>query len=324
MRASLAFSALLLVACPVGRQWPAETPMIDIAAGEFVLGHRVLACGGVGGTMDGCDSPADDNYALTWFPEISWLPAATAKISAFRMDQHEVTNVQYKLCVERGSCTVPQETELNGLAYYDAEAYSDFPVVHVTQAQASQYCVSQGKRLPNEAEWEWAARGSDASALRDYPWTGAQPPHCDVGGAYHLASAECATQMPAQVLQSQADRMNSGLRDMASNVAEWVADTWHPFAYCQNRKALEEKCQAQGGSCAECGTGEACALTAPCVPNLAICKPGTYEVYQDNKTEWVVRGGSYKRSRCALRLYARQLQTVSSSADVGFRCAQNL
>ena len=89
-------------------------------------------------------------------------PMHRVYMSTYWLDQHEVTNRQYRQCMESGGCGPPKDHSA-----YNDETRADHPVTNVTWTQARNYCGWRGKRLPTEAEWEKAARGIDA---RLYPW----------------------------------------------------------------------------------------------------------------------------------------------------------
>jgi formylglycine-generating enzyme required for sulfatase activity len=86
-------------------------------------------------------------------------------VDAFALDTHEVTNGQYRLCVRASRCLVPLEPV--GVKRPFAELDDRLPVVHVTVSQAAVFCRWLGRRLPTEAEWERAARGTHG---RKWPW----------------------------------------------------------------------------------------------------------------------------------------------------------
>ena len=89
------------------------------------------------------------------------FPQHKVYIDAFWIDQTEVTNAQYSLCVEAGACKYPAYK-----TYYEDGFYTAHPIIYVNWDDARTYCEWAGRRLPTEAEWEKAARGTDG---RVYP-----------------------------------------------------------------------------------------------------------------------------------------------------------
>jgi serine/threonine-protein kinase len=173
--------------------------MVQIPAGKFQMG---------------CDQAHNPGYyCLT-----NELPLHTVELKAYRIDKYEVTNSQYAVCVAKGGCTDPL-ISIN--AYYNKPAYSNYPVVGVDWKQANAYCAWAGKRLPSEAEWEKAARGS--ADTRMYPW-GDRVPDCT------LANFGTCKKEIAAVGSYPAGVSPSGTMDMAGNVWEWVND-WYREDY---------------------------------------------------------------------------------------------
>lgn len=93
-------------------------------------------------------------------------PAHTVTLDGFWIDQTEVTNAMYSLCVESGTCDQPSAT-----TYYNDRGYANHPVIFVSWENARTYCSWADRRLPTEAEWEKAASWDPvATEKRIYPW----------------------------------------------------------------------------------------------------------------------------------------------------------
>lgn len=144
-------------------------------------------------------------------------PQHTVQLDAFWIDQAEVTNRMYMVCVEGGICKEPaRHSSFTRETYYGDQKFLDYPVVYVNWFDASRYCQWAGKRLPTEAEWEKAARGSEGFI---YPWGNIEP------GAQHANHALLVGDT-TEVGSYPAGASPYGALDMAGNVMEWVAD-WY-------------------------------------------------------------------------------------------------
>lgn len=102
------------------------------------------------------------------------------------------------------------------------------PVVFVPWRAAAEYCRQRGGRLPSEAEWEFAARGT---ARRRYPW-GNDPPR--VGGTvFGLDPAgQVFSEVPGEPSSRTQDVTPEGVFDLGGNVSEWTADVFAPYETC--------------------------------------------------------------------------------------------
>jgi eukaryotic-like serine/threonine-protein kinase len=185
---------------------------------------------------------AVDGMMLVYIPEGSFTmgyegaddekPVHDVFLSSFWMDQTEVTNAMYARCVEAGACSRPISiASYSHSDYYNNPQYSDFPVISVSWFDAGAYCTWAGRRLPTEAEWEKAARGTDE---RLYPW-GNESPVCALAN-FVSPSGVCAGD-PATVGSYPAGASPYAVLDMAGNVLEWVSDIYGPSYYFKSPDA---------------------------------------------------------------------------------------
>ncbi|MGC9527625.1 MAG: SUMF1/EgtB/PvdO family nonheme iron enzyme [Limnospira sp.] len=143
-----------LLAYPQYLRWRAiqMSPMVSLDEGKAIIG-------------------TNDRDLKKW-ERPQWYP----HLSAFYLDQFEVSNEMYRLCVSAKVCSPPIDPQ-----NFNDDTLSNHPVVHVTAHQAAIYCKWLDKRLPTELEWERAARGT-YQQNRQWPW-GSEPPsdHANLG-----------------------------------------------------------------------------------------------------------------------------------------------
>ncbi|MBN1964308.1 MAG: SUMF1/EgtB/PvdO family nonheme iron enzyme [Anaerolineae bacterium] len=134
-------------------------------------------------------------------------------VDGFWIARTEITNNQYRKCVEDGACPPP---EPSGEYEFDNPELAKHPVVNVTWHQAAAYAEWLGGVLPTEAQWEYAARGSDG---RLYPW-GDDEPNCE------RAVLTGCSDFAEPVGRHESGASWVGALDMGGNVWEWVADNY--------------------------------------------------------------------------------------------------
>ncbi|MGB0386503.1 MAG: SUMF1/EgtB/PvdO family nonheme iron enzyme [Ardenticatenaceae bacterium] len=163
-------------------------------------------------------------------------PQRTVYLDAFWIDQTEVTNTMYAECVAAGTCRPPEAAGWSSNeSYYDNEEYKNYPVVGVSWEDANSYCSSVDRRLPTEAEWEKAARGTDG---RKFPWGNEtivdnRVNYCEENCSFEWQdkSEDDGYAHTAPVGSYPEGESPYGALDMAGNVAEWVADWYDPTYY---------------------------------------------------------------------------------------------
>jgi len=237
-------------------------------------------------------------------------PAHHVTVSRFCMDRHEVTADAYRACSARGDCKrAGTSNRWDGLTPKLAKVFDpvcngqdgrgNHPINCIDWSLAERFCHAENKRLPTEAEWEFAARGSDG---RKYPWGDAEPT------ARHLnaCGAECALWFNQRRVSSDGQLFplsdgwattapvgsfplgasSSGIEDMVGNVWEWVADAYGEYS-----------------------AGDQVDPKGPATGTTRVIRGGAWNgAYAD----WV---------RPAFRFH---MKPESRSHGVGFRCAKTL
>lgn len=191
-----------------------EAKMVLIPDGEFIMGS------------DDDDKEASDNEK----------PLHKIILSSYYIDQYEVTNFAYKRCVDAGVCSLPTQSDSPSLysnpelpiisSYYSNPEFNDYPVMYVNWSMANIYCTWRDARLPTEAEWEKAARGTNGYT---YPWGNVG---FDCSLANYFAQTPCVGNT-TKVGSYESGKSPYGVYDMIGNVYEWVND-WYGETYYQN------------------------------------------------------------------------------------------
>lgn len=251
--------------------------MISIPQGTFLMGCD--------STIDICGGSYYNGYLME-------TPLHTVNLSAYAIDRYAVTNAEYAGCVATGVCYAPANFGSGLIAnYYGNPTYDKYPVLHVNWYMAQTYCLWIGERLPTEAEWEKAARGS--TDTRRYPWGNADP-DCTMANV-RLQSGMCVGDT-TPVGSYAVDVSPSGVREMSGNVWNWVSDWYQEDYYFYSPYS-----NPQGPSGPTYSSGD----------NCDDCK--------------VVRGGSWWFAwRYARTSYRGRTSPWTHANWLGIRCARSL
>jgi formylglycine-generating enzyme required for sulfatase activity len=230
-------------------------PMMLVTAGEFWMG-----------SPDG-EGKEDER------------PRHQVFLDAFYMDKFEVTVSRYDQFMQSTDRSKPMDWK-----QVDVTTQGNLPVIGVDWTDADSYCRWAGKRLPTEAEWEKAARGTDG---RTYPWGNEEPTARLANfGKQHSPTVKAYEETLVPVDHDEAGQSPYGLHHMAGNVFEWVGD-WYDEHYYHRSPARNPKGPAHG-------------------------------------TMRVFRGGSLYNDPAEVRSANRhRFPSSTQLASLGFRCAQD-
>jgi formylglycine-generating enzyme required for sulfatase activity len=194
--------------------------MVHIPAGKFILGSSEEE---IERAFHDCQERIGDACQRRWFEAES--PRRTVDLEAFWIDRTEVTNAQYQRFLEANPEHPAPYLDAGWATPYNwdqvkrtyPEGRANHPVVMVTWYDANAYCRGRQARLPTEAEWEKAARGTDGLT---YPWGDEfDKDRCNI------ADSGIKDTTPVGKYSPQGDSPY-GLADMAGNVWECVADNY--------------------------------------------------------------------------------------------------
>lgn len=276
--------------------------MVLIPAGQFLMGS-------LPGEVEACRRERIDPVTCAAWG--AWeSPRHRVDLDAFYIDRYEVTTALFARFVAAAGYRTTAEREgwawawtASGWAKADGATWrapsgagnasrATHPVVNVSWDDADAYCRWAGKRLPTEAEWEKAARGTDG---RRYPWG----PTWDASRANGAESIRATTPVGRYATGASP----YGVHDMAGNVSEWAADWFDAQYYARSPQRNPEGPAGERGA----------ARNQLPAANAVAPAPGTVKV---------LRGGSWSSFPIVLRAASRRSVPPDwRSVFTGFRCA---
>ncbi len=203
----------------------APAGMVLIPAGDFIQGSldseidaAILMCDNAYGGSGKCP------HARDWFTDET--PRRTVYLDAFYIDKWEVTNKKFAAFVADSGYVTDAEKKGEAQTWrtLNTAGRQNYPVVWMSWNDANAYCQWAGKRLPTEAEWEKAARGTEGYI---WPWGSnweSGRSNTSDGGAGSLVA----------VGSYPTGASPDGVMDMAGNTWEWVADWYDPWWYSKS------------------------------------------------------------------------------------------
>jgi len=176
--------------------------MVYIPAGDFVMGTDIAKEAEYPNTYGFLEEPYEDEQ-----------PIRKVYLEGFYIDKYEVTIGEYSKFTKATNRKPPIEWVRMKL---DIHRFSKYPVTHVTWADALAYAQWVDKKLPSEAEWEKAARGTDG---RRYPW----------GNKFDEKMGNFSKKGTMRVGFNKNDVSPFGVFDMGGSVSEWTRDALRPY-----------------------------------------------------------------------------------------------
>lgn len=248
-------------------QWKELDSMVTIPAGKFLMGTN----------LKNADAASHPQHPVN--------------LGTFQIDKYLVTNAQYARFIAATGHRPPSDWKDGKIQ----EGTLQYPVTLVNWYDASAYAKWAGKRLPTEAEWEKAARGTDG---RRWPWGNEMDP-ARLNTYYNVGSA-------TNVTTYSNGASPYGVFDMAGNVNEWVQDDFLPY------KGTDAEAEVFKGKIAKVQNEQDQAMkVADLVPV--------------NKYYKVLRGGSWKGDPFSTATYHRDYSWPNYASDFyGFRCASSV
>lgn len=227
--------AILLKEKPVETKRAQESSIMVNKTKKVTKQTKDTSYKGMVAIPEGCFLMGSDNNAPNAEPDEK--PSHEVCLNAFLMDRYEVTNEKYSKFLEANpGYHIPTNVD-STYNYWNSiefqEKFRNKPVINISWQDAQNYCQSQGKRLPTEAEWEYAAKGGNSNFY--YPWGNEKP---QAGSANRSgANYKNAWQLGDGLdTVGTYDPNGYGLYDMAGNVWEWVYDYYLPQYYEESPK----------------------------------------------------------------------------------------